>query len=105
MYKNLLLTRIACVIIKPMKYALNSVFFVLAILCLITIGNTTYAQGIGLDQSDVNMDIVPRNPGPGDEIYVSLTSYTTDINSAKITWRVNGKTIDEGTGKKTFSTS
>lgn len=77
-----------------------------SILILIFIGlfgffSKVHAQGVSLSEI-VNFKVVPEVPKEGEEVYVSLTSYATDIDSAKITWRVNGKTIKSGMGEKNF---
>ncbi|OHA94046.1 MAG: hypothetical protein A3H52_00040 [Candidatus Zambryskibacteria bacterium RIFCSPLOWO2_02_FULL_39_26] len=53
-------------------------------------------------QSEINVEITPETPGPNEVVYVTLTSYLTNINAATITWMVNGKTINKGVGEKTF---
>ncbi len=61
-----------------------------------------HAQNFGVSEV-VNIQMVPEIPKAGDNVYVYLTSYATDINVASITWRVNGKTIKSGTGEKVFN--
>jgi hypothetical protein len=48
----------------------------------------------------------PENPLPNQSVTANIQSYITDLNSAKITWSINGKIIKTGTGEKTatFST-
>ena len=45
----------------------------------------------------------PQNPGPNETIHVSIESYLSDMNKATIRWSVNGKVVDSGIGKTTFS--
>ncbi len=45
----------------------------------------------------------PRNPGPNETISVTAESYLSDLNKATISWSVNGKVLDRGTGKTSFS--
>ena len=52
---------------------------------------------------NVNVEISPENPGPNQSVNVYLTSYSTNINTANITWKVNGKTVRFGKGEKSFS--
>lgn len=63
----------------------------------------TFAQVGNLAQTDINVDMVPQNPGPNQAVSVSLTSYSTNINAANITWKINGKTQKTGVGEKLFS--
>ena len=62
-----------------------------------------HAQLAGQSQSDINVNMIPENPGPNQIVDVSLTSYTTDINAANITWKINGKTLKTGEGEKAFN--
>lgn len=54
-------------------------------------------------ETEVNIEISPQNPGPEKIVYVSTTSYETDLNVAKFTWKINGKIQKFGVGEKTFS--
>jgi hypothetical protein len=63
----------------------------------------THAQLDNTSLTNINVSLVPENPKPGDTIYVSLVSYSTDINAAKITWSINGKAQKSGVGQKTFT--
>lgn len=62
-----------------------------------------FAQYNTIPQDDINIAMSPENPGPNQNVSVSLTSYSTSIDAATITWRVNGKTIQSGLGLKDFS--
>ncbi|MBA3733103.1 hypothetical protein H0W91_01870 [Patescibacteria group bacterium] len=57
------------------------------------------AQALG---SDIEVTISPENPGPNQSVYASVVSYSTNINTANITWKINGKTSLKGIGEKTF---
>lgn len=57
----------------------------------------------GLGSSDIVISMNPENPAPNQTVLVSVQSYITDINSAKISWSVNGRVMKSGTGEKTFS--
>lgn len=61
------------------------------------------AQEIGTDT--VLVEITPEFPKPGEAVSVKLTSYSGDLDRAKIIWSLNGKTVKSGTGGKTFSFS
>ncbi|HAT68252.1 MAG: hypothetical protein A2481_03795 [Candidatus Yonathbacteria bacterium RIFOXYC2_FULL_47_9] len=45
----------------------------------------------------------PKNPGPSETIQVTIESYLTDLNKATISWSLNGRIVEQGAGKKTFS--
>lgn len=46
---------------------------------------------------------VPENPGPSEMVRVSIESYLTDLSKATISWTLNGKVVDRGIGRKSFS--
>ena len=48
------------------------------------------------------IDVQPKNPGPNQEITVTVSSYNFDLNRALISWRVNGAPVSNGIGQKTF---
>jgi hypothetical protein len=54
-------------------------------------------------QQQVQSSIVPENPLPGQDVTISLTAYGSDINTANISWSVNGTVIQKGTGLDQFS--
>lgn len=45
----------------------------------------------------------PRNPKPGETVRVTAESFLSDLNKATITWSVNGKAVERGIGKTSFS--
>lgn len=77
-----------------MKYLRIPILF----LCLFSFA--VGAEVTDFTQNAINVEMVPSIPGANQSIRVDLTSYTTDINSAKITWLVNGKQIKSGVGEK-----
>lgn len=82
-----------------MKYSIFALLFV----CSLGIFNITHSQTFDQSQTTINMEIFPEIPGPNDEVYVSLASYATDINSATIVWKLNGKVQKQGIGERDFS--
>lgn len=72
----------------------------LAVLLLSPLG--VFAQIPTGSQIEVNVDMIPSIPGANQRVRVDLTSYSTEINAAKITWLVNGKVIESGIGNRTF---
>lgn len=45
----------------------------------------------------------PQNPNPGETIFFSVSAYEFNVDLANISWKVDGKVKDSGTGKKIFS--
>ncbi len=85
--------------IRVMRYA---IFISFVLICALGFSKYTSAQAISV-QTSVNIELVPQIPKAGDLVTVYLSSYSTNINTATITWRVDGKTIKSGVGEKTFS--
>lgn len=53
------------------------------------------------EQIDINVS--PENPKPGDLVTINLETYSLDIDSTEIVWFVNGKQTLKGVGEKRFS--
>ncbi len=53
-------------------------------------------------KDQVSSVVSPENPGPDQLTNISLSTYSFDINSAEVTWKVNGKVIRKGLGIKNF---
>jgi hypothetical protein len=53
--------------------------------------------------NDINVDLIPEVPGPNQSVKINLSSYSTNLNKAVITWGIGGKDSLSGTGKTTFS--
>lgn len=51
----------------------------------------------------LKVSMSPKNPKPGATVRVNVESYLADLSKATVTWSVNGKTIEEGIGKTSFS--
>ncbi len=45
----------------------------------------------------------PQNPGPAEVVTVTVESYLSDLNKAMMTWSINGKVVERGMGKLSFS--
>ncbi len=57
-----------------------------------------------ISESAIFMKISPENPAPGENVNISLSSYTANLDTVLIMWSLNGSTTSSGNGKKTFST-
>lgn len=58
---------------------------------------------IVLQESDVDITIIPENPEPYQNVTIKLVSYATDLNKALIEWRSGSSTILSGYGKISYS--
>lgn len=77
---------------------MRSLFFKILITIFILNINLTYAQGIPITGSGVDMLVSTENPNPGQTITITARSYSIDINSSELTWIVDDKIIQKGTG-------
>ena len=57
----------------------------------------------GYIQQQVNADVSPQNPTANQPVTISLSAYGSDINSAVISWSVNGVETKKGTGLSQFT--
>ncbi len=76
---------------------LSILFFVL--ICMFFAFKTN-AQ---VQSGDIVLGINPQYPKTNEEVTASVSTFTTDLNSANISWILNGETALAGIGKKTFS--
>lgn len=66
----------------------------LVILSCILIPTSAFAA------DEASIDLVPRNPKPFTPVKATLVSYIFNVNTAMITWTVNGKVALKGIGEK-----
>lgn len=52
--------------------------------------------------SSLGVTVTPENPAPGENVTISVNSYLNNLDSALITWTVNGATVLSGVGKKSY---
>lgn len=57
----------------------------------------------GIKDNDIDVILVPEVPGPNQNVKITIESYATDINKAKLTWKINGIESLSGFGKNKFS--
>ncbi len=77
-------------------------------LLIIIIFVLTLPSGLlAIEESGVNNNLLatisPSNPGPGEAVTISLTSYGFDINTSIISWYVNNELKAKDWGRKTFT--
>ncbi len=56
-------------------------------------------------EPSLGIKLTPETPGPFENVQITLSSYSTDLSRALITWDTNGKTELSGYGKTVFSTT
>lgn len=75
-------------------------FILFCVLLFLLSTSGAFAQNFG---APVYLEINPKTPGPNQQVTATLTSYSTDLNAADISWFLNGALQKKGTGIKTFS--
>jgi hypothetical protein len=56
-----------------------------------------------IQSGDITLEINPQYPKENEEVRASLSTFTTDLNNAKISWKLDGQMALEGVGKTNFS--
>src|ERR1035437_8999033 len=86
--------------ITKIKIFLLGVF----IIGIINIPYLSYAETqIEIQEGDINVETVPNNPQPYQDVTINLSSYATDLNKAIITWQSGSNTVLSGIGKTSYS--
>lgn len=80
-----------------------------ALLLHLSIILTTLFLGINtvwaVSPSSISVDVVPPNPAPYSSVTISLSSFSSNLDSVNIVWLEDGKTVLSGIGKKSYSTT
>lgn len=63
-----------------------------------------HAQGVPIGANGLDLSISNDNPRPEDNVTITAKSYTIDINSATITWTIDGKVVQKGIGLVSLAT-
>lgn len=61
------------------------------------------ALEIGLQESDIDVNTIPVNPEPYQDVSITINSYATDLNKALIEWKVGKNVVLSGYGKTSYS--
>jgi len=77
-------------------------FLILTAICF-SAPRTALADLLSNPGADVTVTVSPSSPGPLENVTVTLSSFSVDLNRAKISWSLDGKQEPSGTGVKTFS--
>ncbi|MEK7669537.1 MAG: hypothetical protein AAB350_03055 [Patescibacteria group bacterium] len=66
----------------------------------------TSAQTVNIPfalSNELNVEIIPTYPSPNEIVFLNLTLYTDDLNSADISWYQNGKNVLSGKGETRYN--
>lgn len=58
---------------------------------------------ITIQESEISVEIIPENPEPYEDVIINISSYSTDIDKAIISWQNNNGMVQSGIGKKSIS--
>ncbi|MFA6251255.1 MAG: hypothetical protein WC603_01350 [Candidatus Paceibacterota bacterium] len=76
----------------------------LFILGIVNIPSISFAETqIEIQEGEVNVEIIPNNPEPYQDIKINISSYATDLNKAIITWETSKGVVLSGIGKTSYS--
>ncbi len=76
-------------------------FFILGI---INIPFYLFAENqIEIQEGEITVKTIPSNPQPYQNVTIEISSYSTDLNKAIITWQSGSKMVLSGIGKKSYS--
>lgn len=64
-----------------------------------------HAQGVPVTGGGIDLTASTDNPVPGQKVTITARSYSIEINSAEITWVVDGKTVQKGPGLTSLTIS
>lgn len=57
---------------------------------------------IGLQSNEVNVEVNPKNPGPHENVTITISSYATDLDKAIISWQTKNNELQSGIGQKKY---
>ncbi len=81
-----------------MRSLLLKIFIVISLFGI----NFAHAQGVPVGANGLDISISTDNPIPEQNLTITAKSYSIDINSATITWTVDGKVVQKGIGMITL---
>lgn len=76
-------------------------YLILTLILFITFtGLTARAQ---IRSTDIVLSVLPHYPNPNQNVNATLSSHSTNLDKANISWSVNSQEMSRGIGKKSFS--
>ncbi len=61
-----------------------------------------HAQGVPVSANSLELTASIDSPAPGQKVSIRARSYSIDIDSANVTWSVNDKVVQKGTGLTSY---
>lgn len=78
-------------------------FFVYILIYILFFGALALNRAQAQTINDLMVEVIPSNPSPGENVSISINSYTLNLNSLNITWLINNKNVLSGIGKTKYS--
>jgi hypothetical protein len=75
--------------------------FLISIFILMGIISPLKAHAVS--PSSIFFNLAPKDPGPNENTTITLSSYSSNLDTVLISWSVDGKIVSSGIGKKFFS--
>lgn len=76
----------------------RSFILIIILITFLFSSNSTFAQGVPVTASSVDLTSSISNPSPGQKITITARSFSIDINSSMIVWTIDGKVVEKGVG-------
>lgn len=89
---------------KRARLTIITVFCLAILYTLHILPFTVFAQSLPAG-AGITLTASSNSPAPGQSVTITAASYSFDINSAAITWTVNGKDVRKGIGATTLGIS
>ncbi len=86
--------------VLPRKFVFLPVY--LAVLFGLFFGTIFTPKASAISANSISVNVSPENPAPNQDVTVTLSSYSANLDTVMITWYVDGKNSASGVGKKTF---
>ncbi len=89
-----------------MKSFFKTAFLLVATFSFLFFSNRVLAISINLPYSlsnELGVEIIPEYPRPNEQVWVNLTLYTDNLNSANISWYIDDKLVEYGIGLTSYS--
>ncbi len=77
-------------------------FFFIALLVIFFAGTTTTVHAT-IGDNDISFEVNPEIPGPHQQVTITATSYSVDLNKAQISWKENNVPKKSATGAKSYT--
>lgn len=77
----------------------KSLILFFALICMFF----AFSANAQIKSDDISLTINPKQPNPNETVFATLASYSIDLNKTLISWSLDGQTVFQGVGQKTFS--